>query len=794
MKWNGNLTMPSNGLGQIENLVTEKLSAVPAFNAAEAGRMIHNTTDGTFYLNNGTAWVSIATGGDATALQDEVDALEVSLGAFVNADGTFNAASLNALSNVTGATSLLNALSQLDAAVSGKDQLSELLDTTITTPAEDNFLVYDSTTSAWLNESVAAVKTKLSLNVGTDVQAYDAALAALSNVAGTGLIVQTAADTFVTRSIVESATTGLVITNADGVAGNPSIALEAGLDSIAGLTVASGDVIYATAADTFAAAAPGATSGVQAHNAVLDDVSALAVVAADQMIYGTGAGTFGYSAVTSTARTLLDDATVADMRTTLGVVAGGVGDVWVEKAGDAMTGDLNMGANFILSSGVPTLATHLTNKAYVDQNLAGLKWKNSVLVASDSNIAIATGGLLTVDGVGPLTAGDRVLLMGQTTASENGIYIVASGAWTRATDFDAVTPLDEVNSAAMFVEQGTTYAESGWTQTATVTTVDTDAMVFTQFNGAGGVVDGVGLVKTGNVLDINMGAGIAALPSDEVGIDLYAPSTGALILTTDGSADSTATGAQLYLQLAANLSQDATGLFVTAAGITETELNASVAGAGLLGGAGTALSVGVDDSSIEINADALRIKAAGVTNTMLATSTITVTSDTGTDAVALGETLTVSGTDAIDTAMAANTLTVSVKDASSAQKGVATFNTANFSVTAGDVTLNSSLDDLSNVAGADAAGNDSVLVKSGAGYVPKKMHYVIASASSTLHAINHGLGQQFCNVTVVDTATNEVLIPNSIVFEESGAGTDNANNLYVTLNEALAITVIVTGL
>jgi hypothetical protein len=56
---------------------------------------------------------------------------------------------------------------------------------------------------------------------------------------------------------------------------------------------------------------------------------------------------------------------------------------------------------------------------------------------------------------------------------------------------------------------------------------------------------------------------------------------------------------------------------VTAAGITETQLNASVAGAGLAGGAGTALSVNVDDSSIEVNTDSLQVKALGITNGML---------------------------------------------------------------------------------------------------------------------------------------------------------------------------------
>ena len=68
------------------------------------------------------------------------------------------------------------------------------------------------------------------------------------------------------------------------------------------------------------------------------------------------------------------------------------------------------------------------------------------------------------------------------------------------------------------------------------------------------------------------------------------------------------------------LAVSGTGVKVASAGITATELNTSVAGNGLSGGAGTALAVNVDNSSIEIVTDTLNVKALGITNAMLAGS------------------------------------------------------------------------------------------------------------------------------------------------------------------------------
>lgn len=164
------------------------------------------------------------------------------------------------------------------------------------------------------------------------------------------------------------------------------------------------------------------------------------------------------------------------------------------------TGTVTVPSGYKDRSGFGT--TSLVTKEYVDAVKVGLDFKDSVRVASTANVTVSGPGA-AIDGI-TLSSGDRVLLKNQSTASQNGIYVFngAASALTRATDADSST---EVTAGMfVFVEEGTVNADQGFVLTTDGTiTVGSTSLSFTQFSGAGQIVAGDAMTKTGNQLDVN---------------------------------------------------------------------------------------------------------------------------------------------------------------------------------------------------------------------------------------------------------------------------------------------------
>jgi len=187
-------------------------------------------------------------------------------------------------------------------------------------------------------------------------------------------------------------------------------------------------------------------------------------------------------------------------------------DAKLPKAGGTMTGALTL-------SGAPTVDLHAATKAYVDNVVSGLNFHQPVRVATTANITLS--GTQTIDGVS-LSVGDRVLVKDQTTGTENGIYVVASSTWSRATDADN-TPEGELKGGDFtLVLEGTTLSGYGYVCSNTsAITIGTTNVTYAAFNAAKAVLAGNGLSEaTPGVLSIDTAvtqARVADVSDTEIG-------------------------------------------------------------------------------------------------------------------------------------------------------------------------------------------------------------------------------------------------------------------------------------
>lgn len=168
----------------------------------------------------------------------------------------------------------------------------------------------------------------------------------------------------------------------------------------------------------------------------------------------------------------------------------------------ALPQDIHSGATpsfaQVAVSADPVSSLQVATKQYVDANINGLKWKAAARQATTANIALS--GEQTIDGL--LTSASRVLVKDQTDQTQNGIYISAAGAWSRASDSDSAA---ELEGAAILVQLGTVNADKGFQQTSDNITIGVTNIVFGQNFGTGlYTADGQGIELSGSTFSLEL--------------------------------------------------------------------------------------------------------------------------------------------------------------------------------------------------------------------------------------------------------------------------------------------------
>ena len=413
--------------------------------------------------------------------------------------------------------------------------------------------------------------------------------------------------------------------------------------------------------------------------------------------------------------------------------------VSVLLAGSTMNGLLVLSAD-------PSAALGAATKQYVDNVAQGLDVKGSVVVATTANISLS--GTQTIDGV-TLVAGDRVLVKDQTTASQNGIYVVASGAWTRATDMNTWA---EVPGAFTFIERGTAYTDTGWVCTSNAGgTIGTTAITFTQFSGAGaGVTQGTGITINAGVISTTAAQTHVTSLGTLSGLTVTAPISGSVTGSSASTTGNAATATTLLNSRTIAINGDITG--------TATSFN---------GGADITISSAITAGAI-LNAD---INAsAGIVDTKLATiSTAGKVLNSATTATNANTASAIVARDASNN-FSAGTITAALSGNASTATSIAGGSAGKIPYQTGaGVTSFTALGTAGVVASGLTTTPESVLTTNGtsAPSWKKRTYAVTLTGSAASETITHGLATKDVIVQLYDLATGETVMADIVRVDAS---------------------------
>jgi Avian adenovirus fibre, N-terminal len=183
----------------------------------------------------------------------------------------------------------------------------------------------------------------------------------------------------------------------------------------------------------------------------------------------------------------------------------------------AMTAPLNMGSQTIQSLADPVNPTDAATRQWVLASIGSGVVSSTTVTAASAGANLTLSGTQTVDGIA-LAAGNTILVKDQTTQSGNGIYTVATGAWTRMAAMDTWA---EVPGMLVSVQEGTVNHDTVWLSTADPGgTLGTTPITFTQLPGPSDITAGAGLLRTGQVIDVVATDASMTINADNLGVKL----------------------------------------------------------------------------------------------------------------------------------------------------------------------------------------------------------------------------------------------------------------------------------
>jgi hypothetical protein len=436
-------------------------------------------------LNAGDISVSSIANGTSN-----IDIVGVGGNVTTSVGGTANVLVVNSAgANITGNLSTSGNITALNITgnVTGNISGNAVTAGTVTTAAQPN---------------ITSTGTLVSLSVTGNIDAGNVAATtftgALSGAATTAGTVTTAAQPNITSvgTLASLSVTATITGSVSGTAATITTAAQPNITSVGTLTslsvsgnINAGNVTATTFTGALTGLASSATVAASANSVAGANVSGTVSSATTAGTVTTAAQPNITSTGTLTSISVSGNANVGNLGTAV-LVATGTG---------SFGGNVNLNSFNIISLATPVNDTDAATKAYVDTVAQGLDTKASVVAATTVNITLS--GTQTIDGIA-VTAGQRVLVKNQTAPAENGLYLCAAGSWTRTTDMDNWT---EVPGAYVFVETGTTQADTGWVCTSNAGgTIGVTAMTWAQFSGAGSYTAGTGLTLTGTSFSVNV--------------------------------------------------------------------------------------------------------------------------------------------------------------------------------------------------------------------------------------------------------------------------------------------------